>query len=73
VVDDADDAEVELAVRLQDLLARQPGALMRRPQVRAMAVVAPILIDELAELQRILAELEFRNLLRHVVEPPALR
>jgi hypothetical protein len=51
VVDDADHAEVELLVRRDDLIAAQPGALVRGPQVQAMAIGAPVLVDELAQLQ----------------------
>src|SRR4029077_3722657 len=44
---------------------REPGRLVRGAQVRAVPVRAPVLVDELAERQRVVAEVELRHVLRH--------
>jgi hypothetical protein len=65
VVDDADDAEIELLVGLDDALAREAGSFVSGTQVRAASVVAPVLVEKLAELQGVFSELELGHVLSH--------
>src|SRR5262245_57698036 len=46
---------------------------MRCSEIRAVAVRAPVLVEELADLQGLLAELELGDLLRHRSKPPPSR
>src|SRR5204863_4860001 len=47
VIDDADHAEIELAVRPEEVVAAEARAFVRRPEIRTVAVLRPVLVDEL--------------------------
>ena len=70
VVDDADRPQVELLVAVDDLPAGQPRRLVHGAQVRPPAVLAPVLVEELSQLEGLLAELKRRHVLRHRSPPP---
>src|SRR5438034_11840486 len=65
LIDGADEPEVQLAVTLDQPLAREARRLVRGAQVRAAAVRAPVLVEELAQAERIVAEAELGDVLRH--------
>src|SRR5262249_39250152 len=64
------EAEVELAIDLQKALAGQAGRLVHRAQVRTAPVLAPVLVHDLTDALRVVAELEGRDILRHGSQPP---
>src|SRR5438034_10353465 len=69
VVDGADEPQVELAVDLDQALAREAGRLVRGAEIRAAAVGAPVLVEELAEAERVVAEPELGDVLWHGMPP----
>src|SRR5947208_2603817 len=65
LIDGADEPEVQLAVDLDQARAREAGRLVRGAEIRAAAVRAPVLVEELAQAERIVAEAELGDVLRH--------
>src|SRR5207244_8600551 len=64
-VDGAHDAELELPVGGDDALAREPGRGVHGAQIRATAMCAPVLVEELPEPEAVVAEVELGHVLRH--------
>ncbi len=65
LVDHTDDPQLQLLVGLQDAALGDPGGLVRRPQVGSPPVLAPELVDELAQLLGVVGELEGGDVLGH--------
>src|SRR5207245_11761867 len=66
-IDRAGEAEVELAVGVGDPLAREPRRLVDDPQGGTAPMRAPVLVEELPQHERIVAELELGDTLGHGV------
>src|SRR5262249_1008961 len=65
LVDGADEAEVQLAVGREEPVAVEAGRLVRGAEVRAGPVGAPVLVEELADAERVVAEAKLGDILRH--------
>src|SRR5262245_39486593 len=65
LVERDDEPDVELAIDVDEPGAGESRGFVDDAEVRPVAVLAPIVVEELPDLQRVVAEAELGHLLRH--------
>jgi len=65
LVERDDEPDVELPVDVDEPSARESRRFMYDTEIRPVAMLAPVFVEELPHLQRVVAEAELRHLLRH--------